>query len=218
MTGEMLLEMLDDDSAAQRRPLQNIIRSAGTMNRLIEDLLEVQRLDSHGIPIECVPIDLSSVLRQAAELLTPLAQARRVALVSIAPDLPRVSADAARLHQVISNLVGNAIKFTPADGRIEITAEAGTGEAIVRVRDSGPGIPAEQLPHIFSRFWQGRSTDRRGIGLGLAIARGIVTAHGGRIWAESPPGAGATFSFTIPLAPIPTRDPDLVTASIAGAS
>jgi signal transduction histidine kinase/DNA-binding response OmpR family regulator len=218
MTGEMLLETLVDDSAAQRRPLQNIIRSAATMNRLIEDLLEVQRLDTHGIPIECTPIDLSSVLRQAAELLAPLAQARRVALVSVAPDLPRVSADASRLHQVISNLVGNAIKFTPADGRIEITAEVGTGEAIVHVRDNGPGIPAEQLPHIFSRFWQGRNTDRRGIGLGLAIARGIVTAHGGRIWVESSPGAGATFSFAIPLAGTTSRHAELVSASPGGPS
>ncbi|MGH7465756.1 MAG: hybrid sensor histidine kinase/response regulator, partial [Longimicrobiales bacterium] len=157
MTGEMLLEMLADGSAAQRRPIENIIRSATTMNRLIEDLLEVQRLESHGIPVECTAIDLSSVLREAVELLAPLAQARRLDLVSVALEVPRIHADAARLHQVISNLVGNAIKFTPAGGRIEIASEAGTGEAIVRVRDSGRGIPADQLPHIFSRFWQGRS-------------------------------------------------------------
>lgn len=217
MTGEMLLETMVDGSAEQRRPLQNIIRSAATMNRLIEDLLEVQRLETNGIPIECMAIDLSSVLREAAELLAPLAQARRLHLISSASELPRIRADAARLHQVISNLVGNAIKFTPAGGRIEIAAEAGTGEAIVRVRDNGPGIPTEQLPHIFSRFWQGRNTDRRGIGLGLAIARGIVTAHGGRIWVESSPGAGATFSFTIPHAVTTNRQPDLMSASV-GAS
>jgi signal transduction histidine kinase len=111
-----------------------------------------------------------------------------------------VIADAARINQVLSNLVGNAVKFTPRDGLITISAEQVDGEVRFAVIDTGPGIPAEQLPHIFGRFWQAKSSDRRGIGLGLAIAKGIVEAHSGRIWVESSVGLGSTFYFTLPVA------------------
>jgi signal transduction histidine kinase len=109
-----------------------------------------------------------------------------------------VLADAARVQQVLSNIVGNAVKFTPRDGRITVCAESIGGEVRFAVIDTGPGIPAEQLPHIFGRFWQAKTSDRRGIGLGLAIAKGIVEAHNGRIWVESHVGLGSTFYFTLP--------------------
>jgi signal transduction histidine kinase len=111
-----------------------------------------------------------------------------------------VLADAARIQQVLSNLVGNAVKFTPRSGRITVCAEHIDGEVRFGVIDTGPGIPAEQLPHIFGRFWQAKTSDRRGIGLGLAIAKGIVEAHNGRIWVESHVGLGSTFYFTLPAA------------------
>jgi len=100
---------------------------------------------------------------------------------------------------VFSNLVGNAIKFTPAGGRLTISAAASESEVRFEIADTGPGIPAEQLPHVFGQFWQGTRGDRRGIGLGLAIAKGIVEAHGGRIWVESQVGEGSRFYFTLPL-------------------
>jgi signal transduction histidine kinase len=108
------------------------------------------------------------------------------------------------VHQVLSNLVGNAIKFTPAGGRVTLSAElAAEREVRFAVADTGAGIPPEQLPHVFGQFWQGRRTDRRGIGLGLAIAKGIVEAHGGRIWVESQVGVGSNFYFTLPAATSP---------------
>jgi signal transduction histidine kinase len=104
------------------------------------------------------------------------------------------------MQQVLSNLVGNAVKFTPRQGRIVVSAERFDGEVRFAVIDNGPGIPPEQVPHIFGRFWQAKSSDRRGIGLGLAIAKGIVEAHTGKIWVESQVGVGSTFYFTLPTA------------------
>jgi signal transduction histidine kinase len=116
-------------------------------------------------------------------------------------DLPPIHADSARIQQVLSNLVGNAIKFTPPGGRITVRAErAGPNEVRVVVSDTGPGIAPEMLPHVFSRFWQGKRSDRRGVGLGLSIAKGIIEAHDGRIWVESRPGEGTKFIFSLPTA------------------
>ncbi|MFL5489752.1 MAG: sensor histidine kinase, partial [Gemmatimonadaceae bacterium] len=134
-------------------------------------------------------------------MLRPLAAGTGIRLdTALDDDLPCVVADAARIQQVLSNLVGNAVKFTPRNGRITVSAERIDGEVRFAVIDTGPGIPAEQVPHIFGRFWQARTSDRRGIGLGLAIAKGIVEAHNGRIWVESHVGLGSTFYFTLPTA------------------
>jgi signal transduction histidine kinase len=118
----------------------------------------------------------------------------------VAPDTPKIAVDAPRIQQVLSNLVGNAIKFTPAGGQIVLRARPGKAEACFAVVDTGPGIAPDALPHIFGRFWQGKRSDRRGIGLGLTIAKGIVEAHGGKIWVESQLGAGSSFYFTVPVA------------------
>ena len=109
-----------------------------------------------------------------------------------------VLADPGRIQQVISNLVGNAIKFTPQGGRITLRGVPCGDELRVAVMDTGPGIAAEQLPHVFGQFWQGSRSDSRGLGLGLVIAKGIVEAHAGRIWVESTIGAGSSFFFTLP--------------------
>jgi signal transduction histidine kinase len=131
----------------------------------------------------------------------PLAAGSTIRLeTSIDDGLPPVLADSARIQQVLSNLVGNAVKFTPRSGCITVCAEQIGDEVRFGVIDTGPGIPAEQLPHIFGRFWQATTSDRRGIGLGLAIAKGIVEAHNGRIWVESHVGLGSTFYFTLPSA------------------
>ena len=130
------------------------------------------------------------------------AQAGQVHLgLEVPGALPPVLADRDRLLQVFSNLLGNALKFTPAGGEIRVGARVEDEQVLFYVRDTGPGIPTELLAHIFDRFWQANRTDRRGAGLGLSIARGIVEAHGGRLQVESEPGRGSTFSFTVPAVP-----------------
>jgi signal transduction histidine kinase len=124
--------------------------------------------------------------------------------VDVAQDLPEVWADHDRLLQVFENLVGNALKFTEPGGRVTIGATSREGEVLFSVRDTGSGIAAADIPHLFDRFWQAKreeSDPSRGAGLGLAIVKGIVDAHGGRIGVESAPGQGSVFSFTIPSAP-----------------
>jgi signal transduction histidine kinase len=112
-----------------------------------------------------------------------------------------VEADRGRLLQVFSNLVGNAIKFTPSGGTVTLRAAPADGAVHFSISDDGPGMPPEHLAHVFDRFWRARKGERGGLGLGLAIARGIVEAHGGRIWAESREGEGSTFHFTVPALP-----------------
>ena len=114
---------------------------------------------------------------------------------------PEIWADDDRLLQVFENLIGNAIKFTPAGGRVTIGAQSRAGEVLFSIADTGAGIPAESLPRVFDRFWQAKRAERRGAGFRLPICKGLVEAHGGRIWVESAPGRGSTFCFTIPTAP-----------------
>jgi len=115
----------------------------------------------------------------------------------------RVLADRSRIFQVFSNLVGNALKFTPKGGAIDVRGRLNGDEALFTIADTGAGIPPENLPHLFDRFWQARETRRAGAGLGLYIAKGIVEAHGGRLWVESKLGVGTTFFFTLPRNPGP---------------
>jgi signal transduction histidine kinase len=119
----------------------------------------------------------------------------------LSPEPPNVivKADEERLLQMIDNLVGNALKFTPSGGQVSIGGFVDDNELHVTVTDTGPGIPEEQLARLFERFWQARGTDRRGLGLGLPIAKGIAEAHGGRLWVESTLGSGSTFHFAMPL-------------------
>jgi signal transduction histidine kinase len=127
--------------------------------------------------------------------------------VELAPELPDIWGDRDRLFQVFENLLGNAIKFTPAGGQITLGARPGEGEIVFWVADTGEGISAANLPRLFERFWQARKGERRGAGLGLGIAKGIVEAHGGRLWVESTPGQGSTFHFTVPIAPSVEDEP-----------
>jgi signal transduction histidine kinase len=149
-------------------------------------------------------------VREAHEMLAPLAAEKSIRLECAVPEsLPAVTADGGRVLQVLSNLVGNAVKFTPKEGRIVIRADSAPGGVRFSVADTGPGIPQEQLGKLFGRFWQGNPADRRGIGLGLSIAKGIVDAHGGRIWVESRVGEGTTFYFTLGTALPPTASGSL---------
>jgi len=201
MAVSLMLESTPPEREQERRQAEIVRRAADRMNRMIQDLLDVKRMESGRLTIDLKPEAPESLISDTVDMLRPLAAGSTIRLeTSIDEDLPTVMADSARIQQVLSNLVGNAVKFTPRAGRITVCAERMADEVRFGVIDTGPGIPAEQLPHIFGRFWQARSSDRRGIGLGLAIAKGIVEAHNGRIWVESHVGLGSTFYFTLPNA------------------
>jgi PAS domain S-box-containing protein len=197
MAADLVLETMADDF--HRKHLAMIRRSADRMNQLIHDLLDVVRIEGGRLSIEPVPDRIELLIDEALATLRPLAAGRSIRLEGeCEPGLPLVLFDNARIMQVVSNLVGNAIKFAAAGGCIRIRCQLPSNEVCISITDNGPGIPPTQLPHIFGGFWQASSTDRRGIGLGLSIAKGIVEAHGGRIWVESTVGVGSTFYFTLP--------------------
>ncbi len=192
------LQVADPTSRAGRAA-EGIRRAALRMNRLIEDLLDVARMDAGNLTIERVPVDARELVLEAVDAQRAVAAAAALELaVELPPELPALCADRDRVLQVLENLLGNALKFTPARGHITVSATVLPGELRLCVADTGPGVSAESLPHLFDRFWQARDHRHCGAGLGLAIAKGIVGAHGGRIWAESVPGRGATFCFTLP--------------------
>lgn len=193
---------LNDLPDAALQQTQIIKRAVDRANRLIQDLLDVSRIEAGGFSISSEPVSPSMLISEASDAMTPTATAARVALTCYADgDLPDVMADRERLQQVFGNLIGNAIKFTPAGGSVEVTATA-CGPLSVRfsVRDSGQGISEENLPHVFDRFWQARNTTRSGAGLGLAIARGIIEAHAGSIAATSRVSHGTEMVFELPVA------------------
>jgi len=199
----LLEELVPDDAAheAARKQLHAVHRSADRMYRLIQDLLNVAAIEAGQLAVTRSALTVDVIVTDALELLRPLAAAKRIILVTeLTPELPPVAADRERLLQVFSNLGGNAIKFTPENGRIEIRATIRDTTVEFAVRDTGPGIAPEDLPHIFDRFWQARKVARGGVGLGLAIAKGIVESHGGVIRVESEPGGGSCFAFTLPVA------------------
>jgi signal transduction histidine kinase len=169
------------------------------MKRLIQDLLDVTSIESGHLSLRPERHYAAEIVSESLDMQTPLAKSASLDLrVTVAPNLPDIWADHDRLLQVFENLIGNAIKFTRAGGQITLGAEASTGEVVFSVSDTGSGIAESDLPHVFDRFWQASHGARRGAGLGLAIVRGIVEAHGGRIRVRSSAGQGTTFSFTIP--------------------
>ncbi len=199
MCAASLSHKLPPDDAA-RSLVRTIESSTAWMNRLIEDLLDVARVEAGRLALERSPHDLVRVISEATVMLEPLIAEKSLTLREELPDyLPRANVDSRRIVQVLENLVSNAVKHTAAGGEIRIHAEASNGEIRVSVRDTGSGIPSENLPHLFDRFWQARGARRGGAGLGLAIAKGIVEAHGGRMWVESELGSGSVFGFSIPL-------------------
>jgi PAS domain S-box-containing protein len=175
--------------------------AAKRMNRLIRDLLDVTRSEAGYLSVEHSPVSAHAIVRDTAAAQEELAtQASLELRTELARDLPTVRGDRDRLLQIFENLIGNAMKFTPPGGKIVIGAMAHDREVLFWVKDTGEGIPAEDLPHVFDRFWQARRKRGDGAGLGLAIVKALVEAHGGRIWVESAAGRGSTFYFTIPVA------------------
>jgi PAS domain S-box-containing protein len=183
--------------------LQVVRQAAEQMDALIQDLLDVTRLEAGRLTVSPEQVAADWLVSRSVEALRPLADASGVSLqADVSAEVPSLQADPGRMLQVLSNLVGNAIKFTPAGGAVRIRVGVSDGSVLFTVEDTGLGVAAEQLPRVFDRFFQvssGARGTRHGAGLGLPIARGIVEAHGGRIWMDSEQGTGTTVQFTVPL-------------------
>lgn len=201
LCGMMQKSFSSDGSHSSKRiasAIDTMQQATSRMNTLLEDLLDTSRIDAGRYTINPKPMEVSQIFDDACSLLTPLASAKAINISFHAePDL-KIKADPERLFQVLSNLIGNAIKFTPHEGVIGISAMSVGNEIVFSVRDSGQGIAPEQLPHIFDRYWTIKEGNPSGTGLGLYISKGIVQAHGGKLHAESQPGQGSEFRFTVP--------------------
>jgi PAS domain S-box-containing protein len=215
LTGAILGRERETTLPADVVEYSTIIRQASEqMDSLIRDLLDVTRIEAGRLSVETYATDIANLLSDALLTLDPVAKAKSIELeLTTDEPLPLVDADRERIRQALSNLIGNSVKFSPEGSTIRLRAARMDGEIVVSVSDQGPGMTADQLSHAFDRFWQSRRTDREGAGLGLAITRGIIEAHGGRIWAESAVGEGSTFHFSLPLA-----SADLPNASLSGHS
>jgi signal transduction histidine kinase/PAS domain-containing protein len=198
--------LLEPDTGSQERrasgrQVQLIRRSVQHVEHMLDDLLATAMLERGGFHVDAGEVDAHELTAEAVRFAEPLAHAKGVKLTHelLGPAPPPVRADRERIQRVLANLIGNALKFTPPGGSVKLQTRTGSGCVRFSVVDSGPGIAPEQLPHLFARYWKG-SHGKQGLGLGLYIARAIVDAHGGHIWAESTPGSGAAFHFELPLA------------------
>lgn len=201
-----------DDAATRsyaRAALATIHSSTATMQRLVEDLLDASSLRGGALRVHRAPTPAGAPFAEADRMLRPLAEAAGVTLrVEGDAAAPDVAVDAGRVVQLLSNLVGNAVRFTPRGGTVTVRWAVADDALAGSVADAGPGIPTDELPHLFTAFWRGDRRDRSGVGLGLWIARAIVEAHGGELRVDSRPGEGTTFRFTLPLTDADRRRED----------
>jgi signal transduction histidine kinase len=185
------------DEGVQRRG--RVIRTAAERAaELLRDLLDAAVIEQGRLRVHVAPCDGAAILSELRELFAPLAEARGITLrTGCSGDVGAVAVDRARMHQALSNLLGNALKFTLEGGTVEARIEAGDGLLRFIVRDTGAGLDPESVPRLFDRYWQARATNQGGVGLGLYIVKGIVEAHGGSVRVDTAPGAGTTFTLSI---------------------
>jgi signal transduction histidine kinase len=190
-----------DGGEPVRRAAAAIVRGSERMDRLIRDLVDLASIDAGRLSIFRRRLAPRETAADAVEAIRPLAsEAGVVVTLEPAPPAPCVDADAERVQQVLVNLLSNAVKVTPAGGEVRLRFRARRHDVVFSVSDAGPGIAPADQDRVFERYWRGHHAPYRGTGLGLSIARGIVEAHGGRLWVLSRPGAGATCRFTLPAA------------------
>lgn len=200
-------ELLDVVSHRAHEPnvtktARTIVHSADRMEHLIDDLLDFALMQADRLTIEPRTVKAAGLVCDSVDAFRSLANERGLKLEGDAREGIAIRCDRDRVLQILENLIGNALKFTPKGGTVSVRVDQSDEEAVFAVSDTGPGIPPDELDRIWDRYWQPeRSRKGRGVGLGLSIAKGLVEAHGGRIWAESQVGDGATFYFTVPLAP-----------------
>ena len=194
-----------------RKQIAAIQQQTDRMLRLCNDLLDVANLKAGRFTVDKLPAPVRALAERALGDFQPAAEEKSLRLVKHFPESDfAVACDRDQILRVLSNLIGNAIKFTRRGGIVSLRVERIGSNAQFTVEDSGSGIPEDQLRHVFDRYWQAKETARLGSGLGLSIAKGIVEAHGGRIWAESQVGVGSSFRFTLPIVdpapgPLPPR-------------
>ncbi len=200
-----IIETLQDgaikDSTVAEDFLNRVNLEVDSLTQMVNELIELSRIETGKTHLNMEPVNLNQEIQEAVSHLSPQAERKSVSLVlQLNGGLPLVLADRERLQQVIINIVHNAIKFTPSQGKITIQSDATDNSIMVHVSDTGIGISRDDLPHIFERFFKAdKSRSNSGSGLGLAIAKHIVQAHNGKIWVQSQEGQGSTFSFSIPL-------------------
>jgi PAS domain S-box-containing protein len=202
---QLMLEEDDLDKKTQQEFLETIRRQASQLAEMVNNLLDISKLDEGKLVLEKMPVVLGDVISQTILKLQGFAHQEKIKLVSnLSVQLPTIQGDKQRLEQVLTNLIGNAIKFSKSGDNVIISASANDANILVQVKDNGVGIPEEDLESIFSRYYQAGNKSERsamGSGLGLHIAKTIVEGHGGKIWAESVAGQGSTFFFTLPISP-----------------
>ncbi len=205
LSGLQTVPLVGDLNGIQTEMLEIAVEGGQTLLGMINDLLDVEKMEQEAVPLERTPLTAAGLIERAMAQVVLLAQANGLTLVQQAPlDLPPFSGDEDKLRRTVVNLLGNAIKFTPAGGVITASAETGEGVVLFSVHDTGEGIPPEAFDRIFEKFGQveSRKAGRKmSTGLGLTFCKLAVEAHGGRIWVESRPGRGSAFFFTIPRAP-----------------
>jgi signal transduction histidine kinase len=203
MSAALIAASSPDDEHGKKALIgaQRIERSAGRMARLIGDLVDIASIDAGKLAVVPVAVDAAALVVEAVETWGPPAFSKGILLETSALGSVPAMLDSQRILQVLGNLITNAVKFSPRDSRIQIGVENTGTETRFFVKDTGVGIQNDKLEAVFERFWQVGKNDHRGLGLGLYISKCLVEAHGGRIWAESQPGAGSTFIFTVPTAP-----------------
>ncbi len=201
---ETLQEGALDDPPAARRFVDQIQIEVDALTQMANELLELSKIESGRFALDRTPVAAYDLLNSAARRMEVQAERASITLrVECSNDLPNVQVDSQRLEQVLVNLIHNAVKFTRPGGEVVLFADAADSEVRFAVRDTGSGIPADEVSRIFERFYRvDKSRTGSGTGLGLSIAKHIVEAHGGKIWAESVEGQGSTFYFTIPVATV----------------
>jgi two-component system sensor histidine kinase GlrK len=201
-TGLLLDGVGGETSEKQRKLLGILAQESNRLISVVNSLLDLSKMEAGMMNYDFEMNSVDSLIKRAIAEITPLVEAKQIKLESaIDTPLPSVRIDSERILQVLRNLLGNAVKFTPKGGQINITANPANGKLAVSVKDSGPGIPMDSLVAIFEKFNQGSRQGahvRQGTGLGLAIAKSIISSHGGKIWAESQLGKGSTFIFVLP--------------------
>ncbi|BDG08168.1 sensor histidine kinase [Anaeromyxobacter paludicola] len=194
-------QLISKRQESERPALQTVIRQVERLNRLVQHLLEVSRFRLGNAELRRTAFDLVPLADEVVQRMQAVASGHRLRFHPC-PAAP-VNADRERVEQVLVNLIDNAVRFSPEGGDVDATVRVTEGQAVVSIRDRGLGIPADRQPHVFERFYRahaGTSEDYGGLGVGLEMSREIVARHGGRIWFESEPGEGSTFSFSLPLA------------------
>jgi signal transduction histidine kinase len=196
---QAMIEAIEDGLATPEDYLPTLRDQVRTLTTLVDDLFELARIDAGALTLELHQTPLAGVVESALRLLQPEATARRVELCSELDGDPSATVAPDKIERVLFNLLTNALRHTPSDGSVAVRVEQHNDDVVVCVEDTGVGLDSEALGRMFERFWRAdRARTSVGTGLGLAIARGLVEAHGGRIWAENRPGGGARVSFTLP--------------------